>query len=185
MQKRSHLLLASTLLKANPEVPARRFQWAFLLGSFQPDCNPLSYLKGSRRVAWFRGHNFANAQPYVDSRIRRLQNKQRWNLWNYYTLGKLTHYVADAFTFPHNETFSESLAAHHVYERHLRKYFASASFGRTRNEICSDTKAPDLISALNALHRQYLSSISGPARDARYICKAAALLVNGCLPSAA
>ena len=50
MQKRSHKLLASTLLENEHGFRARRYELAFLFGSFQPDCNPLTYLKGSRRA---------------------------------------------------------------------------------------------------------------------------------------
>ena len=103
MQKRSHKLLAATLLENVQGFQARRFELAFLFGSFQPDCNPLTYLKGSLRAYKFRGHNYSNSQRYIYSRISRLQRRERWTMWQYYTLGKLTHYLADAFTYPHNE----------------------------------------------------------------------------------
>ena len=124
MQKRSHKLLASTLLSAQDGFSARRFELAFLFGSFQQDCNPLTYLKGSRRARNLRGHNYSNSQPYIASRIAKLQNRQRWTMWQYYTLGKLTHYLADAFTYPHNENYTESLIAHRQYEDDLRSYLA-------------------------------------------------------------
>ena len=44
MQKRSHKLLADTLLKNTQGFRAKRFELAFLFGSFQPDCNTLTYL---------------------------------------------------------------------------------------------------------------------------------------------
>ena len=43
MQKRTHTLLAQTLLRSGTGFSARRFELAFLFGSFQPDVNPLSY----------------------------------------------------------------------------------------------------------------------------------------------
>ena len=73
MQKRSHKLLAATLLENTQGFQARRFELAFLFGSFQPDCNPLTYLKGSLRAYKFRGHNYSNSQHYIYSRISRLQ----------------------------------------------------------------------------------------------------------------
>ena len=86
MQKRSHKLLASTLLANVQGFQSRRYELAFLLGSFQPDCNPLTYLKGSIRARLLGGHNFTNSRPYVLTRLQRLEQKDRWNLWNYYTL---------------------------------------------------------------------------------------------------
>lgn len=76
MQKRSHKLLAATLLENTQGFQARRFELAFLFGSFQPDCNPLTYLKGSLRAYKFRGHNYSNSQHYIYSRISRLQRRQ-------------------------------------------------------------------------------------------------------------
>lgn len=122
MQKRSHKLLAATLLENTQGFQARRFELAFLFGSFQPDCNPLTYLKGSLRAYKFRGHNYSNSQHYIYSRISRLQRRQRWTIWQYYTLGKLTHYLADAFTYPHNENYPDSMLCHHQYETDLRAY---------------------------------------------------------------
>ena len=98
MQKRSHKLLASMLLECEHGFCAKRYEWAFLFGSIQPDCNPFTYLKGSRRAYKLRGHNFSNSQLYINRQIQQLQERVRWNTWQYYTLGKLTHYLADAFT---------------------------------------------------------------------------------------
>ena len=76
MQKRSHKLLASTLLKNQHGFAARRFELAFLFGSFQPDCNPLTYLKGSLRAYKFRGHNYSNSSHYIAAHIARLRRRQ-------------------------------------------------------------------------------------------------------------
>lgn len=182
MQKRSHTLLARTLMERTAGFDKRRFALAFLFGSFQPDCNPLSYLKGSRRGTPLMGHNFSNSRRYVCRRIRRLQKKSRWSIWQYYTLGKLTHYLADAFTFPHNETYSESLQAHRCYEAQLRRQLA-ARIAHDRHRCSSG--AQDLTAALERLHRQYLSAASYLQRDIDYILDATSLLVASLLPQPA
>ena len=179
MQKRSHTLLARTLMEQTAGFDKKRFALAFLFGSFQPDCNPLSYLKGSRRGTPLMGHNFSNSRRYICRRIRRLQKRDRWSIWQYYTLGKLTHYLADAFTFPHNETYTESLLAHRCYEAQLRCQLA------VRLEHHPSHPLPgtqDLSAALVALHRQYLSAASYLQRDIDYILSATSLLVASLLP---
>lgn len=182
MQKRSHKLLASTLLSAQDGFSARRFELAFLFGSFQPDCNPLTYLKGSRRARKLRGHNYSNSQPYIASRIAKLQNRQRWTMWQYYTLGKLTHYLADAFTYPHNDHFQDSLMDHHRYETDLRRYLEGYL---SQRKLELETVHRDLTDAIADLHRQYVEAKSGGLGvDAGYITAATALLVSGCLPAA-
>lgn len=183
MQKRSHKLLASALLRSRQGFRARRFELAFLFGSFQPDCNPLTYLKGSRRACRLRGHNFSNSQPYINAHIQRLQQRRtNWTMWQYYTLGKLTHYLADAFTYPHNETYPESLLAHRQYEDALRTYLAEYLQQRS---LLHQQFREDLAAALEELHCQYLENRSTMQRDVQYILQATSLLMAGCCPGAA
>lgn len=183
MQKRSHKLLASTLLEQHQGFRARRFELAFLFGSFEPDCNPLSYLKGSIHNRFLMGHNYENSQRYIRNHIQKLQCRDRWNIWQYYTLGKLTHYIADAFTYPHNNDFPGSMKNHHCYESNLREqlivYLAECK------ELLADTLGDDLISELEELHQQYLVSEAHCQRDINYILRANSLLMRGCLPQQA
>ena len=183
MQKRSHTLLASALLRSQEGFDARRFELAFLFGSFQPDCNPFSYLKGSLRARKFGGHNYTNSHDYIIAHIERLQRRRTaWTMWQYYTLGKLTHYLADAFTYPHNETYPDSLMAHRQYEDELRMYLAEYLQQRT---LRSQQFREDLEAAISELHRQYLESRGDLQRDVQYILQATAMLMAGCCPSAA
>ena len=183
MQKRSHKLLASALLESHEGLGSKWFDLAFLFGSFQPDCNPLTYLKGSLRAYKFRGHNFSNSQDYIYSRIRRLQRRSHWTIWQYYTLGKPTHYLADAFTYPHNEDFPDSLMDHHRYESDLRLQLSDYLANRP---LSRQDLRPDLVESIRQLHQQYMTSRAGMGRDIRYIVEATGLLMAGCCaPSAA
>ena len=104
-------------------------------------------------------------------------------MWQYYTLGKLTHYLADAFTYPHNDHFSDSLMDHHRYESDLRLYLEGYL---AQQQLRMETARRALTEAIAELHRQYLSmENSGFGLDVRYILKATNLLVAGCLPAAA
>lgn len=179
MKKRSHKLLASTLLECEHGFRTRRYEWAFLFGSFQPDCNPLTFLKGSLRACKFRGHNFSNSQRYINSRIQRLQRRSRWNIWQYYTLGKLTHYLADAFTFPHNENYPDSLIAHRAYEDSLRVYLAEYLRGRP---LRLEKARRDPASSIDELHRRYMETQADVDQDARFILEANLLLMAALQP---
>ena len=179
MQKRSHKLLASMLLQSQHGFAARRYELAFLFGSFQPDCNPLSYLKGSLRARKFRGHNFSNSQLYINAHIARLRQCRSWTTWQYYTLGKLTHYLADAFTYPHNENVPDTMLDHHRYETDLRQYFSGYMAHRTPRQLKSDQ---ELTTALEELHQQYMENRSTTGRDTRYILMATRMLMASCLP---
>ena len=182
MQKRTNTLLARTLLRSETGFSARRFELAFLFGSFQPDVNPFSYLKGSLHYNKLKGHNYNNSRAYINARILKLQRRRRWTIWQYYTLGKLTHYLADAFTFPHNENYPDSLIAHREYEDHLRVYLAEYLCGRT---LQLEQTRRDLTLAIDELHRRYMETRANVNQDARYILEANLLLMAGCLPAPA
>ena len=179
MQKRSHKLLAAALLRSQEGFGARRFELAYLFGSFQPDCNPLTYLKGFFRGQKLCGHNFSNSQPFINKRIARLQARDRWSLWQYYTLGKLTHYLADAFTYPHNDHFPDGLMDHHRYETDLRVYLEEYLAQRA---VRQERSRQDVADALRQLHRQYMAGVADMRKDVQFILKATSLLMAGCLP---
>lgn len=181
MQKRSHKLLASALLQSECGFSSKRYEWAFLFGSFQPDCNPLTYLKGSIRASRFGGHNFTNSQFFINRRIERLQRRARWTMWHYYTLGKLTHYLADAFTCPHNENYTEGLLNHHQYETDLRAYLDAYLKDR---QLRRKQFRADVVDAIQQLHDFYLQSSADQQMDVQYILEATALLMAGCRPAA-
>ena len=94
---------------------------AFSFGCIQPDKNPITYLKGSIRSQWLRGHNWDNAKMYIRKTGNRLQSRKELNLLDFYQLGKLIHYTADAFTYAHNNNYKENLAAHRDYEYDLHR----------------------------------------------------------------
>lgn len=96
---------------------------AFLFGCIQPDRNPVTYLKGSLRAQWLRGHNYRNARRFMARISRRLERRESWSLFDYYTLGKLIHYITDAFTSAHNDCFSTDLGEHMEYEQSLQAFF--------------------------------------------------------------
>ena len=170
LHKRSHKLLAAALLRGCRSLP-KRFERAFLVGSVQPDLNPFSYLKGSLHGTFLRGHNFSNSAAYVRTHIRTLQHCSRWGIWQYYTLGKLTHYLADAFTYVHNPQFPHLSVSHHQYERRLRLQLQL----RLKNApLLPSSEEP--AARIEQLHRQYTRFPSCIDRDIDFILFAASLL---------
>ena len=181
MQKRSHTLLAQKLMKLDRGFGMKRYELAFLFGSFEPDVNPFSYLKGSLRHNKLKGHNYTNSRAYINAKIVKLQRRRQWTIWHYYTLGKLTHYLADAYTYPHNENYPDTMLDHHCYETDLRQFMRGYLAHR---HLQRQQARRDLIAALEELHEQYMSTRASMIRDANYILKATGLLMAGCLPAA-
>lgn len=125
---------------------------AFQLGCIEPDRNPFTYLKGSLRCQWLRGHNYRNARRYMKRISRYLENKDRLNLLDYYCLGKLIHYTADAFTYAHNADFPTRLSSHMEYEVMLQNRFLEYM---AEDPQVDPVAARTIMSAIGSCHRSY------------------------------
>lgn len=119
MQTRDHRLLSNYLLNNSVIYIPENIRPFFIWGSIEPDYNVFTYLRGSIRKQVLRGHNYDNVIDSINSLITRLQDGMKNKYSYFYLLGKLIHYVADAFTFPHNKEFEGSLAEHCRYEHKL------------------------------------------------------------------
>ncbi len=169
MRGKSHICLGNYLVKHYmPELP-RRYKKAFLLGCIEPDRNPATYLKGSLRCQWLRGHNYHNARRFMHRISIRLERKASLSLFDYYTLGKLIHYTADAFTFAHNDIFPEKLSDHWEYEVALQEHFLR--FLQEDPEV--DIRlARTIMEGISLCHREYRSEAADIRRDSRFALQA-------------
>lgn len=179
MKGKSHRLLAAYMaevyLSGQPKSCVRAFQ----MGCIQPDRNPTTYLKGSMRQQWLRGHNWGNAQRYIQRLCRRLERKQRLRLWDCYYLGKLVHYTADAFTYPHNSEFPDDLKQHNAYEEALQAYFLAHFRELTRSIAFPAGTAMDTI---QVYHRDYLARPFHIHTDSRFAVSVCCCILGMLVP---
>ena len=166
MRAKSHrnlgILLADRYFPGIPPL----YRSAFLLGCTQPDQNPATYLKGSLRCQWLRGHNYENARRFLSRITLRLENKDRLGLWDYYTAGKLIHYTADAFTYAHNTVFQGGIPLHRAYEARLQICFLRFLEEEPPLPASADGTLAELI---RAQHRRYLELCGKPETDCRFV----------------
>lgn len=169
MRGKSHRSLGRYLAENYMSDAPKRYIQAFLLGCIEPDRNPVTYLKGSIRSQWLRGHNYGNARRYMQRISRRLENKDRLNLLDYYTMGKLIHYTTDAFTYAHNAEFTTNLGDHREYEVALQNHFLQ--YLRTAPEV-STTGSRSVMEAIRSYHREYIRQSADIHRDSSFALKA-------------
>lgn len=169
MRGKSHRCLGQYLITHYmPDIP-ERCKRAFLIGCIEPDRNPATYLKGSLRYQWLRGHNYRNARRFMRRISWRLERKETLSLFDYYTLGKLIHYTTDAFTYAHNETFPTNLSDHREYEAALQEHFLD--YLATDPDV-TPKDARTIMDAIYSCHREY-GSLPGDIRtDTRFALKA-------------
>lgn len=181
MRGESHRQLGIFLARHYLGSTSRLAVHAFELGCIQPDRNPATYLKGSLRYQWLRGHNYRNAAHFVGRISRRLERKRQWSLLDYYTLGKLIHYTADAFTYAHNDTFPTRLADHITYEHALQEYFLVSLKAVSPLRAAPNTT---VMGFLDTLHRSYETHRPCIQTDTRFTliacCSILSLLTSRC-----
>jgi len=152
---------------------------AFLFGCVEPDLNPFTYLKGSFRNRMLKGHNFGSADRCLARMADRLQREHRWNLLKYYQLGKLMHYLSDAFTAAHNEFFTGSIREHRCYEFRLNDVFPDYLI---RETVPVPDPMPSVSRAIFRLHSSYCDEPRSVRTDARFILEATESAMRALLP---
>ena len=181
MKQESHRRLGRYLMDQLASQPRRCHCAAFFIGCVEPDRNPLSYLKGSLRAKWFYGHNYQNADRWIARAIRHLQSRRRWTLLDYYRLGKLIHYTSDAFTYVHNNCFTDSIQAHRAYENKLQEQFF---LGMRQARVRREPWRWDLAESFRAIHTQYLETVADVRHDCQYILDMTDRVFRQLLPEA-
>lgn len=175
MQGRSHKYLASHLVdKYMTSLPKRHVR-AFLIGCIQPDRNITTYLKGSIRSTWLRGHNWNNAKRFMARICARLEKKSPCGILDYYALGKLIHYTADSFTYAHNDHFQDNLRRHKEYEKLLHQYFVRYLPSHKPSRVCC---TDSLMNQLRTIHREYMTKPTGVYNDSKYALNACYLVMT-------
>lgn len=180
MRKKSHISLAKYIVEdvRVPELEAHRK--AFYLGSILPDCKP-SFLT--------QRHEFDRTFDMVNERICDLSEDRelvRRNARAYMRhLGEVIHYIADYFTFPHNETYDGNLKDHCYYEKdlkfRLREYVKSGKVFWEQQEE-EGLKTPEaVVSFIQTMHREYVSRKRNVEEDCRYIVRVCLLVVQAIL----
>lgn len=154
MQKKGHLLVASTLKPLFP-----KYHFWLSLGSICPDLLFHTFMKG---------HTYTAAWDATALRIERLQENGRLNRRSLFKLGYILHYIEDFFTLPHNPIYRGTLPGHPLYEK--RQY---AFFKATVPLLPADSAVLDLTEELKVLHDHYLTETPGLVSDRAYIFRAA------------
>ena len=123
MKTADHLLLGQYLVERCGTPHLRCHRRAFLLGCVEPDYNVFSYLRGMRYYEKFRGHNAENSSAFLSHCFTDFEGHTLHSAWDYFRLGTMIHYAADAFTAPHNNFWTGTLSEHCAYEAALHQKF--------------------------------------------------------------
>lgn len=179
MRKKSHISLARYIVDDMKAPELMQHRKAFYLGSILPDCKP-SFLT--------QRHEFGETFEMLKGRIGTLtENNNSWRNSGAYArqLGEVIHYVADYFTFPHNETYDGNLKDHCYYEKvlkfKLREYVKSGQAFRDRIEAKRFATKEAIFSFIQKSHEEYLSRKRNVEEDCIYIVRVCHQVVQAIL----
>lgn len=180
MRKKSHISLSLYLINNIDSELLETHKKAFIVGSILPDCKP-SFVTIRHNIE----ETFEMVTEFIKKLTTDYENFKRISTAYCRKLGEVTHYIADYFTFPHNDEFDGNIKDHCMYEKHLKyalKEYINSEDICVNKDIARNFKTPDeLCSFVKNLHKQYLSNKNDIASDCRYIVALCHIVVTGIL----
>ncbi len=168
MQTRDHDLLGRFLLEYYEASLGPICRKLFLLGCIEPDWNPITYARGSLKYQFLHGHNAENAEKYLRHLTEKLRKSGVRTPMQWFRFGAALHYLADSFTFAHNQIFAGNLKEHRRYEKGLHAVFVGYLQTQHTEPFPTD----------KAYHEMYLAEPRSYQTDCRYILGTALHLSN-------
>lgn len=178
MRKKSHIALAGFIAENTPVSELQAHRKAFALGNILPDCKP-SFVTTK--------HEFNGTFEMIQEKLRMLtvdcdlRHRNARVYWR--RAGEVIHYIADYFTFPHNETFEGSLKEHCDYEQELklklREYIRSGEAKIHAERVLRVHSVSELIDYIRERHAEYLAKKRCVADDIAFILSVCYQVVSG------
>lgn len=120
------------------------------------------------KYQFLHGHNAENAKKHLDHAIKKLLDHGVHTPMQWFAFGTALHYIADSFTFPHNDLFSGDLIEHRNYEKLLHTEFEKyLGEWHTTTALSANTAQ-----SFAWFHTQYLSDTRSFLTDCQYIVNA-------------
>ena len=182
MRTADHMNLSRYIMDHMDAGASKLQKAAFIFGSIEPDINMLTYFRGSiHGEEKLRGHNYENVQKYMEKLTNKLTKKFEkggmGTIRQSFLLGKLVHYVADSFTYPHNSIFSGNLREHCQYETELHDY-VNKMISSDNVNLDSIDDGIDIVEYLEGIHYRYVNETPGCENDYRHITHAISVVTE-------
>lgn len=180
MRKKSHVSLSMYLIDNVDSVLLDEHRKAFIVGSILPDCKPSFVTTKHNMNETFAIVRTAINQCTVDS-----DEFKKISTAYFRKLGEITHYMADYFTYPHNDVFDGSIRQHCIYEKELKhalKDYIHSGEVYVNISLAKSFATPDeLCEFVQDVHEQYLQADKSVYADCRYIVALCHVVVEGIL----
>ncbi|MBN2851818.1 MAG: zinc dependent phospholipase C family protein [Clostridia bacterium] len=147
MRITSHVKVASFLLdRIDTSDDLKVNKYVFKIGAIIPDVSP---------VYRFMTHHFKNKHKKVEKLKNKIE-KTNSSISLAYSLGKMTHFIADSFCYVHNIKLVENAFLHKKYEKKLSKQLKTSLKNGGSSPNCSYYYNGRLSSFLTYFSEEYL-----------------------------
>ena len=159
MRKKSHISLAGQIMNSMELDNVFDYRLPFYVGSIWPDCRP--------------------------SFVTTPDKDKGMNMRRCAGLGVIIHYIADYFTFPHNDHYPGNVKDHCYYERDLkfgmRAFLQTEEAAQIKEHVAAYDSVEELTSYIRSIHNSYMKLAHTVEEDIRYIVHACTTVVKSVL----
>ena len=167
MRKKSHISLAKYLVNSKGMEELLAHKKAFYIGSIWPDCT-ISF--------FYRRHSKEETFSIMREELEKLaKSYQKKGIDGKFCrhLGIVTHYIADYFTYPHNDFYPGNIKDHCNYEKelkfYLREYVKTEEAQRERLDNLNVDSLEEICELIEKKHKEYTQDLKMVKQDCAYI----------------
>ena len=172
MKTKSHYELAEYLLSQYPQPLSGISGFALKFGSILPDICFYTHIQS---------HRYKGSFSRIEKKMNRLAQRGSLKRIDMIRLGVQLHYLADYFTYAHNECFEGSMKEHHEYEkllyRGLKDIFESADMYYT-SSVPNPENTEELMRLIRQTHENYIGEEKMLEVDCEYIINVCAVFFH-------
>lgn len=180
MRKKSHISLAGQIMDSMELGDIFDYKLPFYIGSIWPDCRP-SFVTTPHKF----DNTFHDIERKLSQFISNYNSERGMDMRHCARLGVIVHYIADYFTFPHNNHYEGNVKDHCYYERdlkhELKAFLTTEEAAQVKEHVAAYDSVEELISYIQSIHNSYRKLVHNVQEDIRYIVHVCTTVVKSIL----
>ena len=181
MRKKSHISLTKGVVHGLSAEQRFGHRLSLYVGSILPDCTP-SFLTRRHCIE----DTFDVCEKKMLGFLKHYKTKKKGvSILSSIRMGVVLHYIADYFTFPHNDHYPGNVKDHCYYERDLkfgmRAFLETEEAAQIKEHVAAYDSVEELTSYIRSIHNSYMKLAHTVEEDIRYIVHACTTVVKSVL----
>ena len=178
MRKKSHISLTKGVVHGLSAEQRFGHRLSLYVGSILPDCTP-SFLTRRHCIE----DTFDVCEKKMLGFLKHYKTKKKGvSILSSIRMGVVLHYIADYFTFPHNDHYPGNVKDHCYYERDLkfgmRAFLQTEEAAQIKEHVAAYDSVEELTSYIRSIHNSYMKLAHTVEEDIRYIVHACTTVVK-------